>query len=286
VIAGLDGGGAILQRRLRDVLVGSAAILVPAVALNLWVTVVAFDRLDPNDNALPSFLTDDTGSGIEDVAWFSATVFISLVTAVVGFFCASILIGERFRTPMTLGRALVRTVRKLPAITLAWLLTHWWFPLMTLIVVTSDASGAAGWATLFAFLSWFASAATLMVVPAMAAEALGPLAAARRNWRLVRLRYGVCLMFVLASALLSGLMLVGIGTLVPALELLGFLEFGGLAWVVQGVVVQLAVLVVVPLIALGTAQVYVEIRLVGEGLDLAIDADTAFGPRAAHGAAT
>ena len=40
---------------------------------------------------------------------------------------------------------------------------------------------------------------------------------------------------------------------------------------------QLVVLVVVPLIALATAQVYVEVRVAGEGLDLVIDADAAFG---------
>ncbi len=65
---GLDGGGTVFQRRLRDVMIGATAILVPAVALNVWVTILGFDRLDPNDSALPSFLGDDTGSGIEDVA--------------------------------------------------------------------------------------------------------------------------------------------------------------------------------------------------------------------------
>ena len=48
--------------------------------------------------------------------------------------------------------------------------------------------------------------------------------------------------------------------------------------IVQGVMLQLVVLIVVPLIALATAQVYVEVRVVGEGLDLVIDADAAFGP--------
>jgi hypothetical protein len=259
---------------------------MPAVAINLWVTIAAFNRLDPNDSALPSFLTEDTTSGIEDVAWIVASVFISFVTAVVGYYCALILLGERFRTPISIGRALVRTLKQLPAIFVAWALTHWWFPLMALIVVTSDPGAAVGWGALFVFVSWFASAATLMVVPAMVGERLGPLAAAKRNWRLIRLRYGVCLIFVLVATLLSALMLTGIATLVPLLEEAGFLEFGRFAWIVQGVIAQFAVLLVVPLIALGTAQVYVEIRVIGEGLDLVIDADTAFGARRALGAAS
>ena len=97
VLAALDGGGAVFQRRLRDVMIGATVILVPAVALNVWVTILGFDRLDPNDSALPSFLGDDTGSGIEDVAVWLAAVFASFVTAVVGHFAALILLGDRFR---------------------------------------------------------------------------------------------------------------------------------------------------------------------------------------------
>ena len=45
---------------------------------------------------------------------------------------------------------------------------------------------------------------------------------------------------------------------------------GDLTPIVQGVMAQLIVLVVVPLVALATAQLYVEVRVVGEGLDLVI----------------
>jgi len=247
VLAALDGGGSILQRRLRDVMVGSAVILVPAVALNVWVSVLGYDRLDPNDTALPSFLSDDTGSGIEDVATWLSIVFASLVTAVVGYFAAQILLGERFRKPVSLGRALARTGRRLPAIAAAWALTHWWYPIMALIVVTAEADLVGVWIFLFVFVAWFSSAATLLVIPAMVGERLGPVAAAKRNWRLVRLRYGICVVFVLAATFLSVLLLFGIATLVP-------------------------------LIALGTAQAYLEVRVDGEGLDLQIDANSAFGP--------
>lgn len=279
VIASLDGGGGVFQRRLRDVLVGSATILVPVVGLNIWVTVVAYDRLDPNDAGLPSFFTGDTGSGIEDVGVWMAAVFVSLATAVVGYFCAQILIGERFRTPVSLGRGLLRTLKKLPLIFAAWILTHWWSPLLALVVVTAESDDVGVLLFFLAFVSWFASAATLLVIPAMVGERLGPFAAAKRNWRLIRLRYGLCLVFVLAATLLSVLLLIGIATLVPILEQLGFLDFGGATWIVQGVMLQLSVLVVVPLVALATAQAYVEVRIVGEGLDLVVDSDAAFGPR-------
>ncbi|MEP2373437.1 hypothetical protein [Ilumatobacter sp.] len=277
-LASLDGGGSILQRRLRDVMLGATVILVPAVALNVWVTVLGYDRLDPNDSAVPSFLGDDTGGGIEDLAVWTSIVFASLVTAVVGYFAAQILLGERFRSPVTLATALKRTGRRLPSITVAWMLTHWWFPIMALIVVTAEVDLVGLWLFLFTFVAWFSSAATLFVIPAMVGERLGPLAAAKRNWRLVRLRYGLCVVFVMLATLLSVLLLVGIATLVPLLEQFGFLELGSAGWIVQSVMLQLAVLVVVPLIALGTAQAYLEVRLAAEGLDLQIDADRAFGP--------
>lgn len=44
VLSALDGGGKMLQRRGRDLLVGSSLLLLPVVALNLWATTVAFDR--------------------------------------------------------------------------------------------------------------------------------------------------------------------------------------------------------------------------------------------------
>lgn len=276
-LAALDGGGSILQRRMRDVIVGATVILVPAVALNVWVSILGYDRLDPNDSAVPSFLSDDTGGGIEDLATWLTIVFASLTTAVVGYFAAQILLGERFRTPVTLGRALARTGRRLPSIAMAWALTHWWYPVMALIVVTAEADLVGVWLFLFVFVAWFASAATLLVIPVMVGERLGPLAAAKRNWRLVRLRYGLCVVFVMLATLLSVLLLIGIATLVPLLSEFGFLALGDAAWIVQSVMVQLAVLVVVPLVALGTAQAYLEVRLDGEGLDLQIDADRAFG---------
>jgi len=277
-LSSLDGGGSILQQRLRDVLVGATIILVPAVALNVWVTVLGNDRLDPNAAAVPSFLNDDTAGGVEDLASWLAIVFVSLVTAVVGYFAAQILLGERFRTPVSMASALTRTARRLPSVAAAWALTHWWFPVMALIVVTAEHEVVGVWIFLFVFVSWFSSAATLLVIPVMVGEGLGPLAAAKRNWHLARARYGLCVLFVLLATLLSTLLLVGIATLVPVLDELGFLELGSIGWIVQSVMVQLAVLVVVPLIALGTAQLYLEVRLAAEGLDVQIGADRAFGP--------
>lgn len=280
ILGAFDRGGATLQRRMRDVLVGSSALLAPAVVLDLWVTVVAFDRFDPNETFLPTASRGTTGTGVEDVSVWLAVSFVGLATAVVGSFTAQILIGERFGSPLSLRRALVATLRRGPGIAFLWLLTHWWVPVASLVVVTAESEATGALVVLYLLGAAVASTFTLLAVPAMVGEGLRPLPAALRAFRLARARLGVCLGFVLLSTVLAGAFLFGLATLAPLLEVTGFVRLGGAAWIVQGILVQSGVLLVVPLVGLGTAQLYVEVRLDAEGLDLVVDADAAFGSRA------
>lgn len=278
-LGALDRGGAVLQRRMRDVLLGSAVILVPAVGLNLWMTVVAFDRFDTDDALLPTFSSGTTGTGIEDVATWMAIWFVSFVTAIVGYFTAQILLGERFGTMVTLRQALLATLKRLPALAWLWLLTHWWVPVFSLVIVTSQEADIGGLIFFYGLFALFASTFTLLAVPAMAGEQIGPFAAAKRAFRLARLRFGPCLWFLVLASVLATAFLTGLATLAPLLEVTGFVTFGGAAWLVQGILVQIGVLVTVPLVALASAQMYIEVRLDAEGLDLIVDADAAFGVR-------
>ncbi len=277
MLAALDNGGELFQRRVRDVLVGSVAILAPLVAVNLWVTVVAFDRFDPDDSFFPG-VSSSTSTGVEDIAVWTALVFASLATAIVGHFLAQLLLADRFATGITLPRALATSFRRLPSVVAVWAIGHWWQPLLAWWIVAADTDDLGAVLFLAGGASWFASNATLYAIPAMVGERLGPLAALRRSWRLMRLRFGAGFLFLLLATLISALFLTGAATLAPLLEANGFVDFGGIAWLVQGVLVQLGVLLIVPLISVGTAQLYVEVRMVAEGLDLAIDADAAFGP--------
>ena len=177
-----------------------------------------------------------------------------------------------------MGSALARTGRRLPRIVSAWALTHWWLPLVALVWVTASIDAAIGWSFLFIPLGWVASTFTLLVVPAMVGENIGALAAGKRAWRLARLRFGLCGGFVFVSTLLSTMLIAGMATLIPLLVEFGFVELGGAQPIVQSLMAQLAVLVVVPLMGLATAQLYIEVRLEGEGLDLVMEADAAFGP--------
>jgi len=275
-MAAFDAGGDAYQRQLRTIAVGSAALLAPLVALNLWVTVVGFDRFDPDDALLPS-LGSGTGTGIEDVAPFVGAVASSIAAAIIGFYVAVVTLADRFgRTVPTVGPALRAALRSLPRLGLVWIVGHWWQPLMVWILVASDIETAATLGFWIALLAWGSAAATLHTVPVMVAERLGPIASLKRAWSLFRRSVGTALGFVGLSTVFGSLLLLGLALLAPALEASGFLSFGGIAWLVQGVLVQLGVLLVMPLIAACTAQCYVEVRLECEGLDLLLDADAAF----------
>lgn len=266
-----------LQRQARDLLVGSSLLLLPVVAINLWATTQVVDG--SGSFALTAFGGDAVGTGIEEVAAVLAVVCASLAAAVVGLFAATILIADRFGQPTTLRAALRSTLRRLPAVLVAWLLSHVWVPLFALWALSGRAEQVGGRLFLAAMLGAVFTSITLFVVPVLVAEGRGPFAGLRRSWRLFRMASGTALGFVLVSSLLGSLLLAGIAAVPALLQTGGFITFGDYLWLAQGITGQLGVIIVVPLIALATAYLYVLVRLDVEGLDIVIDADRAFGRR-------
>ena len=256
-------------------------LLLPVVALNLWATSEAFDRTGAT--TLTAFGGDDVGTGLEDVAAMLAVVCASLAAAVVGCFGAIILLADRFGHPAGVRPALAGTLRRLPTVLVAWAVGHIWLPFLATWSLSGSSGGDAGRLFLVIPLALFFTTATLLVVPALVGERLGPFAALRRSWRLTRLRMGSALGFVCTSTVVGGLLLAGITYLPALLEALGFLTFGDYLWLVQGIASQLGIIIVVPLIALATAHMYLLLRVDAEGLDIALDAEAAFGPAAGRG---
>ncbi len=278
MLAALDGGGDVFQRRGRDVMVGAVILIAPMVALNLWLTVLAFDRLEDSGPSLPGF-GDDAATGIEEVVLLLAVVFAGYTAAVVGCFAATILIADRFGRTVGLRGALWSTLRSLPTVTVAWAVSHWWLPLADAFVLGARDDQLVGRLVLTVPVVTVLTIAVLYVVPVIVAERAGPLRSIRRGWTLSRMRFGSALGFVVSSFAIGGLLVLGIGTLPALLEGTGFITFGDFTWLANGIALQLAVIVVLPLIALATAQMYLEVRLDAEGMDLTIDAEAAFGPR-------
>lgn len=280
MLAALDGGGDVLQRRGRDVLVGAVLLITPLVGLNLWTTVLAFDRLDGAAPLLPGF-DDDATTGIEEIAALLALLLASLTAAVVGVFAAAILVGDRFGDDVGLRRGVWTTIRLLPVAVAGWVLGHWWLLPVGAWVIAARSDDLAGRLFLAAPVALVLSALLLFVCPVIVAERAGPLRALRRSSRLARMRFAPAIGFVLASTVLGGLLLVGIASIPVLLEWTGFVTFGEYTWLATAIAAQLGVIVTVPLIALATAQMYIEVRLDAEGMDLALDADAAFGRQAA-----
>lgn len=284
MLAALDAGGSMLQRHGRNMLVGSSLLLLPVVAVNLWVTGQIFDQTGAT--RLTAFGGDDVGTGIEDVAAMLAVACASFAATVVGCFAAIVLIADRFGNVVALRPAIAGTLRRLPTIIVAWVAGHAWVPFLATWSLASPSGEVAGRLFIVIPFAAFLSTITLFVVPAIVAEGLGPFAALRRSWRLMRSRTGPAFGFVCVSTIVGGLLLAGI-TYLPALaEVAGFITFGDFLWIVQGVASQLAVIIVVPLIALATAHLYLLVRVDAEGLDIANDADVAFGPSPASSAAS
>ena len=284
VIESLDAGGATLQRSGRRVLTVSSLLLLPIVVLNLWATAQVFDRT--GGTTLRVFGGDAVGTGVEDVAAVLVVLCSSLAGAVVGAFATGLVMADTFGGPSSGATIrsrrgdLARVFRRLPTVLAAWGVGHVWLPFVATWAL-SGSSGGAGRVTLAAIVATLASTGTLLVVPVAVAEGVGPMRALRRGWRLARARFATCLGFLVTSTLLGGLLLGGIASLPQLLEATGFVAFGELRWLVQGLAGQVGVIVVVPLVALSTAHLYLAVRVDAEGLDLVIEADAAFGPRSA-----
>ena len=280
VLGSLDSAGAVLARHARVVLVGSAAVLLPGLVLNVVATGLAFDRyqsLSGSVTSLPElFGAGRASSGIESVLWYLGTVINSLATALVGGYVTTLVLQRQFALVVSARPALSALVRRLPSLIFAWLIGHSWIVAGAWII-----GHASAWSGLALFLGAPIAFAlivhTALVSAAIVCEGLGPFAALRRSWQLARRQFSVVSGFVLASAILGLFVQYGITILPKALDAVGLVSFGRFGWVVQGIAAQLGRLISVPLVALATSMLYLEVRMKIEGLDLVIDAERSFG---------
>lgn len=271
VVGSIDGAAHILQRRARDVLVGSALFLVPMVALNLVLAVVAFNRFDSVDG----LLGDRGYLGVESGFVLLAVALQSFSAHLIGAYTAAYLVRYQMGGAPRIRDCAIAVLRRLPLLVVTWLLTHWWALLIAWWVIRADAATLAGLVWILPLVASAVSTCVLLVAPVLMTERLG-LRSIGRAWRLVRTRYGAAFGFVWACGVLSVLLSLFIAFLPSLAESTGLVTFGSYTWLVQGITSQLALLIVVPFIAIATAQLYLQIRVHAEGLDIAIAADRAF----------
>lgn len=253
-------------------MLGSAVVMVPMVALNLALSVVAFRDFDSFD----SLFRDRGYIGVESGSVFFALVLQSFTAHLLGAVLATFLVAHQMGDEARMTRSLAAALRRLPMLLLTWFLTHWWVLLLALGVVNNPSGFAAGAVLLAPAMALF-TVPLVVVTPAMMTERLG-LRALVRSWRLSRQRFGAVYGFVVLCAVVGGALFVFIAELPVLLQATGLVTFGSAGYLVQGVTTQLALLVVLPLVALAAAQLYLQLRVHAEGLDLTLAADRAFGP--------
>lgn len=272
VVGSIDAAAHVFQRRARQVVLGSAVLMVPMVALHLLLTVLAFDQYQQFD----SFLGDRGYVGVETGLVLLGLVVESLMAHLIGAYTAAYLVPYQMGGEPRAGACLRRVVRKLPLLLLTWALTHWPTLLLMWLFVTIAPADALGLAWIMVPLLALVSAMTLVVAPVVMTEGLGVRSIARA-WRLARTRFGAAFGFVFACGLLGAMMAAFISFLPQLAKSTGFITFGSFGWLVQGITTQLAVLIVLPFVAIATSQMYLQLRVQAEGLDIVIAADRVFG---------
>jgi hypothetical protein len=283
VLGSIDGAAHVLQRHAREVVFGSAIFLVPVIALNLILSTLLFDRFDSFDGAVVS-LPELTGgiraaTGAETLLAYFSVLTTSLAVALIGGYLMALLLRQQGGLPVTLGSSLRAVGPRLPAVFGAWLISHLWLFLAALLLVQVNGSELAPFAVLLVPGGVLLLALLLFVSPVVVTERCGPWRALRRALRLGRLRFGACLGFVVVAAVIGVGLRLGI-TLLPRLAATtGLITFGSYGWLVEGVAGQFAQLIAVPLVALATAQFYLQVRMHAEGMDIVVAADRAFGSR-------
>jgi hypothetical protein len=280
VIGPFDLGSTVFQRHAREVIVGSAVFIVPAVVLNVIVSNLVFSRFSSFDDiaiSVPEFIGGvDAATGVETLLAFAAIVINSLMVALVGGYLTSLVVRRSLGLDVTIRAVLGSMTRRIPALTVAWFLGHSWMFLGSWALVKLSAADLAPLAMLIVPLVGWVVCVTLVVSPVIVAERLGPVGGLRRSLQLVRRRSGTAFTFVLLCVLIGGGLRVLIGALPQLIEATGFLTFGRFGGLAEGVASQMSQLVIVPLVGVATAQCYLQMRMDLEGMDLLVEADVVF----------
>jgi hypothetical protein len=235
--------------------------------------VAAFRDFDSFDS-----LFRDTGYvGVESGSVFFTVVVQSLTAHLLGALLATYLVAHQMGGEPRMRSSLAALVRALPMLLVTWFLPHCWVMLLALGAVTEPSGFAAG-AVLLVPLVWLFTAPFVLVAPVLMIERRG-LRSLARSWKLTRYRFGAVLGFMMLCTMLGGALFLFIAELPLLLQATGLVTFGSFGYLVQGVTTQLALLVVLPLVAMATTQLYLQVRVHAEGLDLTMAADRAFGPR-------
>ncbi len=269
-----------LQRNGREVVLGSALIVVPGVAVNLAAATLSFDRyqsLSGSVVSVPELLGGARAStGIEELLWVLGLMVNSLATCLVGGYLAALVIRRQAGLAVTISSGYRKVVRRLPALFIAWAIGHSWILIGSWLVRGIGDSAQTLVLIYGSPIVMVLVTMTVVVAPAIVIEGLGPFAGLARSWRLARRSFATLLGFTLASVIVGVVVQYGIAYLPRLLQSTELLSFGRFGWLTEGVAGQIGRLISMPIVGIATTLVYLQIRMTTEGLDLTLDADRVF----------
>ena len=280
VLGPFDLASTVFQRHTREVVLGAAVFVVPAVVFNLVASRFVFARFSDFDQvavSIPELIGGvEAATGAETLLAFLAVVINSLSVALAGGYLAAFTLRRSLNLDVSVRSVLSATAGRIPALLVAWLVGHSWLVLGSLALVKLSGGDLAVFAVFAAPLGLWLMTLTLLASPVIVIERLGPIAGLRRAARLARRPAGPAWSVVVLGVVIGGGLRVLIGGLPQLLEATGLLTFGRFGPMLEGVASQMSQLVTVPLVGLATAQCYLQWRMDREGIDLVLEADAAF----------
>jgi hypothetical protein len=246
----LDGGIAVIKVAPRSVFVIAATFVLPLELVTAWV-----QRDSLADRGLAgafSAALSSTGSSNSGFTAASVVLLVAsgLVLSLISGAVAHLMSAWYANASPTAGDAIKASLRRAPALVVAWFIVH-------LVEVP---------ATLFLLVPvLFVMPFFFLTVPAMVIEGLGPWAGVRRAWRLGQGRYGAGVGAAGLIALVSTLLTVALSGLGLAFS---FFSFG---WIIDVMCRAASSLVTEPFVAAATTLAYFDRRIRAEGLDLELD---------------
>jgi hypothetical protein len=252
----IDGGIAALKAAPSSVFAITAVFVVPAELLSAWVRR---DQLaDAGIAGTLQVLSSDTGRAGDAGATILLLLVQSVVLAFVATTVASLMASWYFfKRPISARQALAQTVRRAPAVLVAWIVVHLILAVATVALILPAVAAMAMLAT---------------TIPALAIEGCGPFKAVGRSWQLTRTRFwgalGATLLIALVDLVLA-LALSGLGLLFEPFDW---------AWVVDSLLIGVAALVTTPFVAAATTLLYLDLRVRSEGLDIELGIAEHLGP--------
>jgi len=275
----VDEGGRVARRHGRAIFTVTSLILIPAAIAEVFAARAVRDRFLNGENPLGSFRIAFTSSSSNDAGVLTAFVSLGLTAfaaLLIGAYVAAIVADDRLGRVVGQRAAVIALLKRLPALTAAWVITHLW-----ILLVFWAGQANSGLAALVAVLAVPFALLSTYLAPVMMLEGLNPVAGTRRAWQLARQTFGSTFGFFTLSSLVGLWFRFGLALFPAVIRSVAFTD--RYQWLVEGVGAQVGIILSAPIVACATVVMYIEVRTRTEGMDLFLECDRVLPDAEHHG---